>query len=101
MKQRLHTPDVPCDNGDDSTFVETAYDVLFDDGWPAERSMNDLAAYWTGNGYQVVRDDRASTSAPELVVEKKDDGFRVGYLLVHADDGKTRATLRSSSPCIG
>ena len=100
LKQTLHTPDLPCDNGDDRVFVETRYDVVFPPAWPVEQSMTMLADYWAGAGYRVVRDDRTSADLPELVVEKADDGFRVGYLINRGSGGKATARLLSSSPCI-
>lgn len=99
LKQTLHTPDVPCDDGDDTVFVETRYDVAFDENWPVDESMTKLADYWTANGYRIVRDDRDSADFPELVVERKTDGFHIGYLIVHAAGGKVTAQLLSSSPC--
>lgn len=100
LEQTLHTPDLPCDDGDGRVFVETRYDVVFPATWPVDQSMTVLADYWTGNGYRIVRDDRASTELPELVAEKTSDGFRIGYLINHGADGRATARLLSSSPCL-
>jgi hypothetical protein len=93
-------PDVPCDDGHDRTFVENRYNVDFPKDWPVDQSMTALADYWAANGYKIVRDDRAGTQIPELVVEKEADGFRIGYLINHNPDGLVNARILSSSPCL-
>ena len=93
-------PNIPCDNGDDRIFVENSYNVDFPKDWPVDQSMTTLADYWAANGYKIVRDDRAGTQIPELVVEKEADGFRIGYMINHNPDGLVNARILSSSPCL-
>lgn len=101
LKQTLAQTDLPCDNGPKGrTFVETDYAVEYPPSWPVEQSMATLSTYWTNNKYTIVRDDRQDDKFPELVVEHPADGFRIGYLVAHRDNGRTDAILKSSSPCI-
>ena len=101
LKIRSTEPDMPCDDGPAGrTFVETGYTVEYPDAWPVEQSMATLSAYWQRSGYKTIRDDRGSDKLPEIVVEHPDDGFRIGYLLTHRDNGRIDAYLTSSSPCL-
>ena len=100
LEQNQAIDDMPCDDGHDSTFVEYRYNVAFPADWPVDQSMTKLADYWLANGYTIVRDDRDRGRIPELVVEKKTDGFRIGYLINHNTDVKVNARILSSSPCI-
>jgi len=101
LKQTLHQDDLACDDQDrdGARFVETNYQVVYPQGWAVDQSMTTLSDYWEANGYEVVRDDRDDASHPELVVEKKADGFRIGYLISRRDNGTADVFLRSSSPC--
>jgi uncharacterized lipoprotein len=101
LKQTLHQPDLACDDQDrdGAIFVETNYQVVHPQDWPVDQSMATISAYWDGHGYKAVRDDRDDTKNPELVVEKEEDGFRIGYLISHRANGSTDVFLRSSSPC--
>ena len=101
LKQTLHQPDVTCDDQDrdGAVFVETNYQVVYPQGWPVDQSMATISAYWDSHGYKAVRDDRDDTKNPELVVEKEEDGFRIGYLVSRRANGTTDVFLRSSSPC--
>jgi uncharacterized lipoprotein len=98
LRQELHQTNLPCEGG--RTFVETDYDIAFPAGWPVDSAIATLAAYWEKAGYRVVLDERDSAEAPELVVQHPADGFRIGLLVAH-DGAITKATLRSSSPCLG
>ena len=101
LKQTLHQPDLTCDDQDrdGAIFVETNYQVVHPQGWPVDQSMATISAYWDSHGYKAVRDDRDDTKNPELVVEKEEDGFRIGYLVSRRANGTTDVFLRSSSPC--
>ncbi|AGZ42808.1 hypothetical protein [Actinoplanes friuliensis] len=101
LKQRLHQPDLTCNDQDrdGEQFVETNYQVEYPEGWPVDRSMADLSAYWERSGYKIVRDDRNDATTPELVVEKESDGYHIGYLISRRSSGKVDVYLRSSSPC--
>jgi hypothetical protein len=101
LKQTLHTPDLACNDQDrdGAVFVETTYQVMYPKGWPVDQTMATISAYWDSHGYKAVRDDRGDTTHPELVVEKEDDGFRIGYLISHRANGTEDVYLRSSSPC--
>ncbi len=101
LKQTLAQTDLPCENGPKgSTFVETDYAVEYPATWPVEQSMATLSAYWHSNKYKIVRDDRSDDKFPELVVEHPTDGFRIGYLVAHRNNGRIDAILKSSSPCL-
>ena len=101
LKQTLAQTDLPCDDGPDGrTFVETDYAVEYPPSWPVEQSMATLSTYWQNSDYRIVRDDRQDDKFPELVVEHPADGFRIGYLVAHRDNGRIDAILRSSSPCL-
>jgi hypothetical protein len=101
LTMRSHEPAMPCD-GDGShgrTFVETEYTIDYPPSWPIEQTLTTLASYWQRASYKTVRDDRKDPQLPELVVEHPHDGFRIGYLLKHADNGHVDGYLTSSSPC--
>lgn len=101
LEQTLHQPDVTCDDHDRDgpVFVETNYRVVYPPGWPVDDTMATISGYWSSHGYRIVRDDRDNATHPELVVEKKDDGFRIGYLISHRANGAKDVFINSSSPC--
>jgi hypothetical protein len=100
LKLRSNEPDMPCDDGPDGrTFVETDYTIEYPQGWPVQQTMATLADYWTTNGYQTVRDERADATTPGFSVEHP-DGFRIGIQITNRDSGRIDAYLISSSPCL-
>ncbi len=96
LKVGLHLTDVKCDRPAGGHFIETNYDVEPPAGWPVDQTLPTLDAYWTKQGYKVVRDERGDDTVPTLSVEDA-DGFRIGVVF---NRSKAAAFLISSSPCI-
>ncbi|MBB4957900.1 hypothetical protein [Micromonospora polyrhachis] len=95
--------ELPCDDPTDGgpagrIFIEIDYQVRFKQTWPSEQTISILAGYWERHNYKIVRDSRAHKS-PQLVVERRDDGYRV-IIELWDRGGYYDVYLGGSSPCV-
>lgn len=92
---------MPCDDPSDGgppgrVFVEAHY-MLRDIPAAANRAVFDaLHRYWTGHGYEVLRDLRERDRAPQLKVRHRGDGFSVSL----RENLVRELSLSGSSPCV-
>jgi hypothetical protein len=84
-------PKGPVDVGD-------TYRITYGDPRPDNTEVfNRLHDYWTGQGYQVLKDSRSQPRGRLVRVENPHDGFRMG---IEEAAMTPQLTLAVSSPCV-
>ncbi|WP_430783843.1 hypothetical protein [Actinoplanes sp. G11-F43] len=98
LRTLLDHPESKCDEGD-LVFAERQYQIDYPQGWPVARAVPTLAGYWTGAGWETLRDERADPKLPNFAAQDP-DGFRISIEITNRDSGVVDAYLVSSSPCV-